>query len=198
MRYQKPHLSLDQQLELLHERGLLISNSDESRCALAEIGYYRLAAYLYPFRKPKPKDLRTTKWNYRFDEFEPSSTFENAIAIYEFDRRLRHVLFEGLELLEIGLRSRISNCAGKVDVFIHLKPELLDADECAKRSKGSGKTRYDQWRSKYREQVSRASGEDFVKHHRARYYGDKLPVWLALEVSDFGSITHLYNLLLKT
>lgn len=204
MRYQKPHLSLDQQLELLRQRGLLISNPDESRRALAEIGYYRLAAYLYPFRKPKPEDLRTTHWNYRFDEFEPSSTFESAIAIYDFDRRLRHVLFEGLELLEVGLRSRISNCAGTVDVFIHLKPELLDADECARRSKGSSKTRYDQWRSKYREQVRRASGEDFIKHHRSRYgehhrsrYDDELPVWLALEVSDFGSITHLYNLLPK-
>ena len=194
MEYLKPHLTLDQQLQLLAKRGLTINAWEQARTRLDGIGYYRLAAYLYPFRRLKPRDLKTTDWNFRFDEFEDESYFEDAVALYDFDSRLRRVLFEGLERLEISLRSQIANAAGEEDIYIHLRRELLDRRACNKRPKGSSQDAYRIWLSKYQKQIIRASGEDFIKHHKARY-GDKLPVWVAMEVIDFGSVTHLFNFL---
>ena len=176
------------------KRGLTIDAWEQARAQLDSIGYYRLAAYLYPFRRLKPRDSKTTDWNFRFDEFQDESHFEDAVALYDFDSRLRRVLFEGLESLEISLRSQIANAAGEQDIYIHLRRELLDRRACNKRPRESNQDAYRIWLSKYQKQIMRASGEDFIKHHKARY-GDELPVWVAMEVIDFGSVTHLFNFL---
>lgn len=194
MEYSKPHLTLDQQLQLLADRGLEIEDWELRKADLANIGYYRLAAYLYPFRRLKPSELRTTEWNFRFDEFEAGARFGDAIALYDFDCRLRRLLFDGLEKLEVSLRSQIANVAGEVDTQIHLRRDLLDPRECGKRPRGSNRDSYQLWFSKYREQLERASSEDFVKHHKARY-GEALPVWVVMEIIDFGSVTYLFNFL---
>lgn len=194
MEYSKPHLTLDQQLQLLADRGLEIDDWELRKADLATIGYYRLAAYLYPFRSLKPPELRTTDWNFRFDEFEDGARFTDAIALYDFDCNLRRLLFNGLEMLEVSLRSQIANFAGEVHTHIHLRRDLLDPRECDKRPRGSNRDSYQLWSTKYREQLERASGEDFVKHHRARY-GEALPVWVVMEIIDFGSVTYLFNFL---
>ena len=49
MEYLKPHLSIQQQVALLTQRGL---EGDASLLAtrLKNVGYYRFSAYLHPFR----------------------------------------------------------------------------------------------------------------------------------------------------
>ena len=194
MEYSKPHLTLDQQLQLLADRGLEIDDWELRKTDLANIGYYRLAAYLYPFRRLKPSEQRTTEWNFRFDQFEGGARFEDAIALYDFDCRLRRLFFDGLEKLEVSLRSQIANVAGEVDTHIHLRRNQLDPRECGKRPRGSNRDSYQLWFSKYREQLERASGEDFVKHHKARY-GEALPIWVVMKIIDFGSVTYLFRFL---
>lgn len=39
----------------------------------------------------------------------------------------------------------------------------------------------------------RASKEDFVEHHK-RKYGGVLPIWAAVEVMDWGMLSHLYGM----
>lgn len=63
MKYSKPHVTLDQQLQLLADRGLDIDDWELKKADLTAIGYYRLTAYLYPFRRLKPSELRTTDYN---------------------------------------------------------------------------------------------------------------------------------------
>jgi abortive infection bacteriophage resistance protein len=46
--YTKPHRSVAEQLSLLQERGLSITDQSELEHALRTIGYYRLSAYWYP------------------------------------------------------------------------------------------------------------------------------------------------------
>lgn len=50
--YLKPPLSLDEQLALLAERGLLIDDDARARHYLANISYFRLSAYTRPFYIP--------------------------------------------------------------------------------------------------------------------------------------------------
>ena len=40
-------------------------------------------------------------------QFKPSSTFENAVALYEFDNELRQLLFSAIQRIEVALRSKI-------------------------------------------------------------------------------------------
>lgn len=56
---------------------------------------------------------------------------------------------------------------------------------------------YEYWCDTYDSLVKRASGEDFIRHFDAKYSGD-LPVWIAVEVFDFGALTRLYGLLKRS
>lgn len=46
----KSWLSLDDQLNLLTSRNVIISDRDKAKEFLERIGYYRLSGYLYPFK----------------------------------------------------------------------------------------------------------------------------------------------------
>ena len=197
IKYNKPHLTFEDQAAQLQRRGLIINNPAQCIEALEKIGYYRLSAYWYPFRKMKPKASRTTKYNYRFDDFEPNHTFEQAVALYHFDECLRQLLLEALGTIEIQLRTKIAYFAGKQDRFIHLNRALLDQKACSLVPKHSKKDAYQIWQSKYRDQLSRAQSEDFIRHYKARYDSD-VPIWIATEILDFGSISKLYDFLPKS
>jgi abortive infection bacteriophage resistance protein len=49
--YNKPYLTIEQQIEKLHLRGLVVSDGSLAAHALCNIGYYRLSGYWYPMRQ---------------------------------------------------------------------------------------------------------------------------------------------------
>lgn len=195
-KYQKPHLTFEQQLVQLRDRNLAIESPANAICQLEKIGYYRLSAYWYPFRKRKPESLRTTKYNYRYDEFEPNHSFEQAVDLYNFDSRLRLLLLEALGVIEIQLRTKVAYFAGEIDGFIHLNRSLLDEKECRRIPRGSNQDSYRCWLGKYKKQLRRARSEDFIRHHVSRY-GEELPIWIATEILEFGSVSKLFEFLPK-
>lgn len=50
MKYNKPHLTYNEQVSLLRQRGLIIDDPPKAVEALKRIGYYRLSGYFYPMR----------------------------------------------------------------------------------------------------------------------------------------------------
>ncbi|OGU11888.1 MAG: hypothetical protein A2X61_10180 [Ignavibacteria bacterium GWB2_35_12] len=50
MKYTKQPLTIDEQFELLSNRGLEFIDVSEAKNTLLNISYYRLSSYLYPFR----------------------------------------------------------------------------------------------------------------------------------------------------
>lgn len=67
MRFTKPPLSHDEQIDLLIERGLSIPDRNRARHYLTHINYYRLGAYWLPFEG----DHAT----HEFTRASPSMTF---------------------------------------------------------------------------------------------------------------------------
>ncbi|MEI0448117.1 hypothetical protein R4J03_13820 [Brachyspira intermedia] len=47
--YNKPPLSIDEQLSLLKKRGLIINNYEFAKNVLSNLNYYSLSGYLYVF-----------------------------------------------------------------------------------------------------------------------------------------------------
>ena len=93
--YTKPALTLEQQLSLAQSRGLAVTNRKVALTTLERISYYRLSAYWHPFKKAD-------------DTFESGATFEAALALYEYDRRLRLLLLDAIERFEIALRTVVT------------------------------------------------------------------------------------------
>ncbi len=85
MKYAKPPLTISDQIKLLEGRGLIISDKIKAEKYLANISYYRLSAYLYPFK------------NLANDEYAKGTTFENVLDSYLFDRELRLLIFDAIE-----------------------------------------------------------------------------------------------------
>ncbi|MHA3723114.1 Abi family protein [Leucobacter sp. HY1910] len=100
----KPYLSISEQVALLAERGLQLDKDLASQW-LTNVGYYRLSAYWHPYRVPY------TKFS-THENFIPGADFADVVALYEFDRKLRTLVHDGIERVEIMLRSHLCELLG--------------------------------------------------------------------------------------
>lgn len=97
--FDKPAHSLDQQLELLRQRELLIPDENRARHYLNNISYYRLSAYTRPFYIPQEQSHR----------FRHGTEFDHVLNLYIFDRELRLHLLNAIERIEVALRAQMTN-----------------------------------------------------------------------------------------
>ena len=86
-------------MALLKSRGLVISDEDKAVRYLESIGYYRLSAYMYPFLKV-PKETH---------QYKDGTTFQQVLNLYRFDKKLRMLLLNEIEKVEIAIRRAIMN-----------------------------------------------------------------------------------------
>lgn len=180
-------------------RGLECPDRDQALRLLRAVGYYRLSAYVYPFREllPEAERCRTSPVQYRGDRILAGVSFQHIQGLWRFDRKLRLRVLDGLELVEVGLRAKIAYVAGRRHTFAQVTRAVLDETSCAKRRTGLGRKPVDgfaEWMARYAKLQADAKYEDFVRHHLSKY-GDPLPVCIAVEFLDFGALTRLYGLL---
>jgi abortive infection bacteriophage resistance protein len=172
MQYPKGALTFQQQLDLMVSRGLEVADQARALEVLQCVSYYRLAGYWYGFRLPGAED------------FEPGAAFDEALRLYEFDRRLRLLVLDAVERLEVALRTAITYEFGhQYGAFGH-----LDAGSFAvERQPGN----YENWLTTVRDEARRAQ-ELFAKSYRAKYDGfPDLPIWMASEVMSFGTLSKM-------
>jgi abortive infection bacteriophage resistance protein len=191
--YKKPHLTFEQQLELLRSRGLEVTNESAALEYLQRIGYYRLSGYWYPLRKLRPLSEHHAKpiRPQRTDEFLPSSRFQDVVALYVFDKKLKLLILDAIERLEVAFRVDIAYLLGEKDPFAYTKPDLLHGNFTKKIDPKTGKTKYEEWLFKH-DQLIKRSKEDFVGHYKVKY-GLPLPIWVTIELWDFGLLSVFYK-----
>lgn len=95
--YSKQSININAQIQLLKDRGLIITDYNKAKHILNNISYYRLSAYFYHYIK-KPKE------NHFFYE---NTSFEDIFSLYCFDRELRKIIYNEIEKLEISFRTQI-------------------------------------------------------------------------------------------
>lgn len=202
MEYSKPHLSYQAQLELLKSRNLEVVSEHRAMSLLQSVGYYRLSAFVYPFRENLPPEEQTPEHT-KSEVIREGVTFDHVRNIWSFDRHLRLLIIEASEIIEVGLRTQIAHVLGKRDPYGHLSQEHLDQRTCQKlvgrkrkNTPKNRKTEFQLWEKRHNELLGRAQKEDFVKHHHAKYgTSSPIPVWIATEYWDFGAAVRLYGLL---
>ena len=179
----KNHLSYEDQIKLLSDRGFSFPDETKVLQALKLVGYYRLSGYTYPLRASDS------------DDFAPNAKFDDAWQLYEFDSKLRNVLFEGLSHLETAFCAQVGFVLGRRCAEGHLDPEHLDQRACTEVDpSNSTMTQYDSWLKKFRRLEGLAKDETFVRHHRDEY-AKRIPIWVATEFMDFGNTVKLFHLM---
>lgn len=191
--YTKPYLSFEEQLKLLKSRGLEITNDNVALEYLRRLGYYRLSGYWYSCRQviPTPSQQLKPLRPQRKDEFKPGSKFQDATELYVFDKKLRLLILDALERVEVAFRVDIAYLLGKKDRFAYNNASLLHGNFTKKINPKTGKTKYAEWQIKHDQLVQR-SKEDFVEHYKSKY-GLPLPIWVAIELWDFGLLSTFYK-----
>lgn len=172
--YNKPPLTYTKQLDLLASRGLAISGRTKAEKFLSQVNYYRFSAYCLPFEIER-------------HQFKTDATFERIQQLYEFDRKLRFLIDEILEVIEISVRTAMAYyLANKYGAFAHEEPARFFA-----------KFDHALWIGKVHEEIVR-SKETFIEHYKNKYSGfPRLPLWMAVEVMSFGALSQLYHNLLR-
>ena len=97
MEYTNPPLGTATLLANLQNEGLAIMDERKAFAFLENVSYFRFAAYLRPFKASGKHD------------YKENATFEKAVRLYEFDAKLRTLLFSAIQKIEISLRAKVIN-----------------------------------------------------------------------------------------
>lgn len=191
----KLHRSYQEQLNILSSRGMQITDPQGAQQALENIGYYRLAAYWYQFREIEKADEPGAVT--RSELFRAGASFEQARALWQFDRQLRLLLIEALERIEVALRVRISHRLGQDNPCGHLDSAFLDTEKCSaadSRPLTTG-TAHEEWLAEYEGKLT-TTDDDILRLYREKW-DYKPPVWVAVELLDFGMLSKFFRLMTK-
>ncbi len=141
---------------------------------LQAVNYYRLSAYLYPFR------LKSG------DSFRENTTLDLVWSHYTFDRQLRILVMDAVERVEVAVRTQlVYHFAHRHGAFGYLNRSLFPKLDVG---------RYTRWLEDLKDEINR-SRETFIKHFQTKY-GDSHnlpPLWMLCEVMSFGKMLTLFN-----
>lgn len=166
--------SIPDQLTKLLLRGLVIDDSAAATTFLRHINYYCFTGYGLVFEQPRHTYIAGT-------------TFDQIRQTYEFDRALRDLFTESIELIELDLRTALAHTFG----------ELHGAFGHTVAAKFYDRFRHTQWLAKTREETQRSS-DLFIAHYRAKYLEfPDVPIWVAVETMSFGALSNFYRSLAK-
>jgi abortive infection bacteriophage resistance protein len=166
----KPALTIEEQVNKLKERGLIIPDEPYAQSVLSRINYYRFTGYLLPY-----KVIDT-------DTYISGTSFEQAYNLYEFDTKLRQLLMNLSEYIEISMRTYLS---------YHL---ALKYDPECYRNKDHFNFKDEKTYKIFIDKIDREllnSKELYVSHYRNKYNG-RFPIWLAVEAMSFANLSILY------
>ncbi|MGH3652302.1 Abi family protein [Glutamicibacter sp.] len=171
----KPYGTLAHHLQKIEQRGMHL-DVDLATQWLLTVGYYRLSGYWYPYRE--------LVQGCRSDTFVAGTSFHDVVALYEFDRKLRTFIHDGVERIEVMLRTQLNEVLGQIDPLAYLEPSHF-------------RPTFDhaRWLKTIEGRVERArKRNEAVRHHDLKY-GGQLPIWVLSEVLDFADVSRLFEAL---
>ncbi len=174
MQFSKPPLKVLDQMHLLKERGMQFADDTRAERVLHNINYYRLRAYWLPFEAfdaAKPVDTEHA--------FKAGTDFDTVVSSYVFDRKLRILLLEAIERVEIAMRTHWAQVlAEKYGAHAYLQTGLFH-----------NPSMYSQCLKSLDEELER-SKETFVKHYRDKYdQPSRPPIWAICELLTLGQLS---------
>jgi len=170
--YDKPALTIDEQIDLLFNRGLSIPDRGRAAHYLRYISYYRLSIYARTLQVPDSTE----------HQFQDGTTFDDVLKLYTFDRELRLLVMDAIERIEVALRGTIA-----YEFSIGAGPNWYADPSLFKDS-----YRFNHATEMARiEKLCNKSHEVFMKHHRETY--DSLPPsWKLVEAMTVGEIERIF------
>ena len=176
---EKTFKTLDQQINILKEKGLVINDIDFAKKVLFKENYFFLSGYRYLFM---------TK--YKEKKFNDGTTFDELYSVFLFDRHIRNLMFKNILIVENNIKSITSYQLSKKYGFKekdYLNPDNFTKDPMRE------KQVYDVL-SKMKRQIRVNGKQHTATQHYMFNYG-YIPMWILVKVLSFGLISELYLIL---
>ena len=173
--YPKQILTIAQQVQSYIDAGMVITSHADVEKALKSVGFYRLRGYSFHLYDNASK------------KYVPGTKFEDILMLYQFDQELSALIFSMISKIEVALRVRLVEA-----LLIHGEPLVLQDSSIFKEKK-----LYWQNMSTVASEIAR-SNDVFIKHNFDNHDGE-VPVWAAVEVLSFGTLSKIIkNLMLAS
>ena len=189
MKFEKPPLTYSEQIALLKKRGVIVEDEDKAAYQLANVSYYRLSAYMFPFKKNVGGHI--------IDEFRYGTTWKDIYRLYVFDRKLRLLIFDAIEKIEVAIRTQM------VYILSHRYGAHWQDNESIYKPKrtirlNDGTTKevdvYGDIQRHIKEQLHNNQAEQFIEHYRNTYTDpENPPSWMCVEVMYFNQLSRIYS-----
>lgn len=180
--YNKPPCSNDKLLNQLKNRGLNIDDEIRASRYLNFIGYYRLSAYFLPYQSEK-------------DKFKIGVEFNDILSLYIFDRKLKLILMDAVERIEVAVRASISNYMSLRTNDAHW---FLDKNHFDNYSPDKDKSfqNFEGYFNSICSSITRQSDATPIVHYYSKYSSPEYPPgWVVIEVLTLGQVSKIYSIL---
>lgn len=191
-----------EQISLLKQRGLILIDEEQALSVLKAVSFFRLTPYMRPFQVLGHEH-----------QFKPNVAFEQIIRLYSFDRRLRLLVIDAIERIEVAVRAHIGNelCPQYgthwyldkryfKNSYQHerLIQTIRDKQKIALEDYHHDCYRIDQLSLADLEHKnhlkSQRKKENYARHYTLTYeQPDLMPAWAMLEELSLGDLSRLYR-----
>ena len=176
---EKQFKTLDEQIEILRSKNLIINNEDYAKSVLLRENYFFINGYRHLFMDPNNKKV-----------FREGTTFEELYSLFLFDRTFRTICFKNLLIIENNFKSITSYQLSKK--YGYKEKEYLKPKNFTRRPEK--RKQVNDLLKKMQRQIRINGSQHSATQHYACNYG-YIPLWILVKVLSFGIVSEMYSIL---
>ncbi len=175
---EKQFRTLDEQIEILKSKNLIINNEEYAKSILLRENYFFINGYRHLFSHQNNK------------EFRQGTTFEELYSLFLFDRTFRTICFKNLLIIENNFKSITSYQLSKK--YGYKEKEYLKPKNFTNRP--DKRRQLNDLLKKMQRQIRVNGSQHSATQHYACNYG-YIPLWILVKVLSFGIVSEMYSVL---
>lgn len=175
----KEFKTIDQQIEILKNKGLIIGDENKAYDILLKENYFFINGYRHLFMN-SPSDKT----------FVSGATFDELYALFQFDRYSRNIFFKNLLIIENRLKSVISYQLSKK--YGYKEKDYLNYRNFTQNPEKKRKVK------DVIEKMKRQIRINTCRHNATMHYLNNygyIPLWILVKVLSFGMVCELFTIL---
>ncbi len=176
---EKQFKTLDEQIEILRSKHLVINNEKYAKGVLLRENYFFINGYRHLFMESNGDKV-----------FKQGTTFEELYSLFLFDRTFRTICFKNLLIIENNFKSIISYQLSKK--YGYKEKEYLKPKNFTRRPEK--RKQVNDLMKKMQRQIRVNGSQHSATQHYACNYG-YIPLWILVKVLSFGIVSEMYSIL---
>lgn len=175
----KTFKTLDEQIEILKGKGLIIDDIEEAKNIILRENYFFMMGYRHLFMRPNNPKM-----------FIEGTNFRELYSLFYFDRQLRNIMFKNILIIENNAKSIFS-------YILSQKYGIRESDYLRPNNYNQSPEKQKQVNDllkKMKRQIRVNGGQHEATKHYINNYG-YIPLWVVVKVLSFGITSELFTIM---